>query len=413
MTPLPLPPPLVRVLTPPSRHSAQGMSVVRRVAPEPPQGLQRALQWATCMQPQCAALCAAAHLLRRLLRLLPRRRKWKSSSGCHLRPRCVPCVLERRICGAITVLPRACVCVCVCVRVRQTQALAAHRAEMDAFVARHVAAGTPIAVVTSGGTAVPLERNTVRFLDNFSTGTRGSCCTEALLRAGYAVIMVRRTGSVQPLRRETAKFVSAMDASLSPDGSTVVLPPAVRRELLAARSVSAAGTLMEVPFVSVSDYLHVLKAASEAVAVAGPAAMTLLAAAVSDFYVPEAAMAEHKIQSRGGASGLQLDLVGVPKTLGVLRHVWAPDAFMVSFKLETDAGILMKKAHGALAAYGMNCVVANLLPTRYTEVHIVDAHSAEVVRRPPSSASDGSGGIEELFIRRLVARHQAHMGRQK
>lgn len=29
-------------------------------------------------------------------------------------------------------------------------------------------------VLTSGGTRVPLERNCVRFLDNFSTGTRGS-----------------------------------------------------------------------------------------------------------------------------------------------------------------------------------------------------------------------------------------------
>lgn len=29
--------------------------------------------------------------------------------------------------------------------------------------------------------------------------------------------------------------------------------------------------------------------------------------------------------------------------LGVLRHEWAPDAFFVSFKLETDHDILLDK----------------------------------------------------------------------
>ena len=36
----------------------------------------------------------------------------------------------------------------------------------------------PVAFVTSGGTLVPLENNTVRFIDNFSTGTRGAVSAE-------------------------------------------------------------------------------------------------------------------------------------------------------------------------------------------------------------------------------------------
>ena len=81
------------------------------------------------------------------------------------------------------------------------QHAAAARKEMQAFVAAHPG---KIAVVTSGGTVVPLEKvgvrrspstcvvaalltldcrrcreqNTVRFIDNFSTGTRGAKCTE-------------------------------------------------------------------------------------------------------------------------------------------------------------------------------------------------------------------------------------------
>lgn len=38
--------------------------------------------------------------------------------------------------------------------------------------------GNKIVLVTSGGTAVPLEKQTVRYLDNFSTGSRGALSTE-------------------------------------------------------------------------------------------------------------------------------------------------------------------------------------------------------------------------------------------
>jgi len=42
-----------------------------------------------------------------------------------------------------------------------------------------------IAVVTSGGTTVPLERITTRFIDNFSMGTRGAVSGEQFLSKGY------------------------------------------------------------------------------------------------------------------------------------------------------------------------------------------------------------------------------------
>ncbi|OTF72513.1 hypothetical protein BLA29_009374 [Euroglyphus maynei] len=35
-----------------------------------------------------------------------------------------------------------------------------------------------IILITSGGTTVPMEHNTVRFIDNFSAGTRGSASVE-------------------------------------------------------------------------------------------------------------------------------------------------------------------------------------------------------------------------------------------
>ena len=40
---------------------------------------------------------------------------------------------------------------------------------------------------------------------------------------------------------------------------------------------------------------------------------------------------EHKIQS--GIGPMAMELAQVPKMLMLLRHVWAPEAFCVSFKV--------------------------------------------------------------------------------
>jgi hypothetical protein len=49
----------------------------------------------------------------------------------------------------------------------------------------------------------------------------------------------------------------------------------------------AAGTLLEVLFVSVSEYLFLLRSAAVALAPLGTRALLYLAAAVSDFYLPD------------------------------------------------------------------------------------------------------------------------------
>lgn len=50
--------------------------------------------------------------------------------------------------------------------------------ELQSFVIRHASLHRPIALVSSGGTAADLEVNSVRCLDNFSTGKRGSISVE-------------------------------------------------------------------------------------------------------------------------------------------------------------------------------------------------------------------------------------------
>ncbi|CAE7285596.1 CAB2 [Symbiodinium natans] len=75
--------------------------------------------------------------------------------------------------------------------------LDASKSDLAHFVEKAQSRGLRIALITSGGTTVPLELNTVRFIDNFSTGTRGALCTQELLAAGYAVIFLHRKGRAE------------------------------------------------------------------------------------------------------------------------------------------------------------------------------------------------------------------------
>ncbi|KFH02899.1 DNA /pantothenate metabolism flavoprotein [Toxoplasma gondii MAS] len=58
-----------------------------------------------------------------------------------------------------------------------------------------------VAFITSGGTNVPIERNTIRFIANFSTGRRGAALCEQFLLAGYYVIFLSSPNSIQPFVR--------------------------------------------------------------------------------------------------------------------------------------------------------------------------------------------------------------------
>ena len=67
----------------------------------------------------------------------------------------------------------------------------------------------PVVCITSGGTTVTLERNTVRFIDNFSRGERGAASVESFLASGYRVVFLYRTGSIMPFTRGFRKNISS------------------------------------------------------------------------------------------------------------------------------------------------------------------------------------------------------------
>ncbi|KAL1896474.1 Phosphopantothenate--cysteine ligase cab2 [Ceratocystis pirilliformis] len=330
-------------------------------------------------------------------------------------------------------------------------------AQAAAFIHEHANASRRVVLVTSGGTTVPLEKQTVRFIDNFSAGTRGATSAEYFLEAGYAVIFLHRQFSLQPFSRHyshaTDCFLDFMeDVDDGVHGHHVMAKQAHQAKMLKVlrqyNTAKKQNLLLMLPFVTITDYVFELRAIARLLRPLGKNALLYLAAAVSDFFVPANRMAEHKIQStdavgqdgkparasKATATGaaptpatamvdmpetfdnfdsspkvprsksLVIDLDPVPKFLKNLVDGWSPEAMIVSFKLETDPAILVHKAKYSLERYQHHLVIGNLLSTRKWEVVFVAPGKADRwIRLPihnrknPTVTNEGEniGGKEE------------------
>lgn len=280
-----------------------------------------------------------------------------------------------------------------------------HSALAREFINYHSSQNTRLVLVTSGGTTVPLERQTVRVIDNFSAGTRGATSAEYFLESGYAVIFLHRQFSLLPYSRHYSHATNCFLDFLSegPDGSVVANDEYRTKMLDVLRKYNWAKQnrlLLTLPFTTINDYLFELRSIAQLMRPLGPSGLLYLAAAVSDFFVPPERMVEHKIQSTTAvdpqrerstketeeeeafdnfdsspavprSKRLIIDLDPLPKFLKNLVDGWAPEGMIVSFKLETDPQILVHKAHYSLNRYQHHLVIGNLLSTRKWEVVFV------------------------------------------
>ncbi|KAK8742483.1 hypothetical protein OTU49_001908 [Cherax quadricarinatus] len=278
-------------------------------------------------------------------------------------------------------------------------------AQLEAFCQVHVNRN-PIALVTSGGTTVPFERNTVRFVDNFSAGTRGAASTEYFLSHGYAVIFLHRDKSVTPfLRHLDPRFL--LDALQEVPGGLLQLSSIHSAQVHPIwqdyQRVKSESRILWLTFTTLSDYLWLLRATTQCLQQRAPKALLYLAAAVSDFYIPQDKMAEHKIQSASGPLTVTLHLV--PKMLSPLVSVWGPELFVVSFKLETDEKKLIEKATESLRKYKHDLVIGNLLQTRREEVTFVTEKESSLLRLMEHQKAEKTE-IEKLIVEEVVSRHK-------
>ncbi|ELU45086.1 phosphopantothenate-cysteine ligase [Rhizoctonia solani AG-1 IA] len=311
------------------------------------------------------------------------------------------------------------------------------------FVEYHKSSGRKIVLITSGGTTVPLELHVVRFLDNFSAGmffpcyhgrgnsltdtsagTRGATSAEYFLKAGYAVIFMHRQFSLQPFSRHyshtTNPFLDFLELHPPAEGSNgdqpvITVSPSKRTQLAEVlatyQEVHRARTLHTLTFVTINDYLYLLRGISSILKSAGRKGMYYLAAAVSDFFVPRKRLSEHKIQSRKGSLIIEMDQV--PKILKPLVEEWTFGGFVVSFKVSVKChkDLLIPKARAALERYGHQVVIANRLDNRKYEVIFVTRaddgpgskipkFKEEVVR-----LKDNDSEIEEDIVAKLASSH--------
>lgn len=228
----------------------------------------------------------------------------------------------------------------------------------------------PVVVLTSGGTAALLERSAVRVLDNFSTGQRGAVSAECFLESDCSVLLLHRSGSQLPFERhvQAATILSSLattDSGQDPYTAELRRAATKRRECLNSKRLYLRS------FYTVSEYLEQLEEVTKAVHEAVADRMIVyLAAAVSDFYIPDDQLSDHKIQS--STQPIQLTLHPVSKVVGKLASEWSPSAMVVTFKLETDVTRILESARAALARYGHSMVVANVLESRRNEVVLVE-----------------------------------------
>lgn len=303
------------------------------------------------------------------------------------------------------------------------KALKTHLTLAREFITRHATQPTRrVVLVTSGGTTVPLENQTVRYIDNFSAGTRGATSAEYFLEAGYAVIFLHRQYSLLPFSRHyshnTRSFLDYMGEDAA---GRVVVDQEHQEEMVRVfrryRAAKEENRLLILSFTTITDYLWELREVAKLMKPLAEKALFYLAAAVSDFFVPQDRMVEHKIQSseefarkldggegegkrpaaRTEGKSLIIDLEPVPKFLKALVDGWAPDAMIVSFKLETDPAILTTKALYALNKYSHHLVIGNLLSTRKWEVVFVSAEEGtKWIRVPRGRRTKSFSGIEGL-----------------
>lgn len=300
-----------------------------------------------------------------------------------------------------------------------------------AFIEHHTStASQKVVLVTSGGTTVPLENQTVRYIDNFSAGTRGACSAEYFLEAGYAVVFLHRQFSLLPYSRHYSHNTrSFLDYMIEDESGRVCVDPEhqnmMRLRLQDYNRAKRENRLLILSFVTVTEYLWELREVAKLMRPLGSRALFYLAAAVSDFFVPANRMVEHKLQSSeefsarqgqqnahsaGGSAGedkrspaarmegksLVIDLEPVPKFLKQLVDGWAPEGMIVSFKLETDPSILVEKARYALKKYSHHLVIGNLLTTRKWEVVFVSRDEDAWIRVPSHRRTKSISGVAQM-----------------
>jgi phosphopantothenate-cysteine ligase len=100
---------------------------------------------------------------------------------------------------------------------------------------------------------------------------------------------------------------------------------------------------------------------------------------------------------------LEITLYPVKKEIHCIKDEWSPKSFLITFKLETDEEILIKKSLKSIEHAKSDYVVANILQTRYDRVLIINNEKKYELFKGDEHY------IEEKLINKIVELHEIYM----
>lgn len=274
-----------------------------------------------------------------------------------------------------------------------------------------------VVIITSGGTYVPLEKNMVRSIENISTGTRGAYSAEYFLKAGFSVVFFHREGSHLPFTVDIPSkydLLVAIGSNLdsNEDHSGLLENERFKKIVKASRNlINYSDRIFMMEFGSVHEYFNGIDYIISHCKEFPTCIIFFLAAAVSDFYIPENLLSKNKISASSElalSSGnefqtpsITLELYSTPKYAQYIRNEM-PYCFLVLFKLETEIETLYKKSDKLLKMCNANVVCANLLQSRRDNVIIFTPDSKTEIKKR-------SDTIEESVVSIIISLYEKHL----
>ncbi|KAI9040168.1 putative phosphopantothenate-cysteine ligase [Aspergillus affinis] len=342
--------------------------------------------------------------------------------------------------------------------------LAAHEVVASRFIDYHAETERRVALVTSGGTAVPIESR-AHFMDNFSRGTRGARSAEYFLHNRYAVIFLYRQNSLVPYSRRYTPSKRPLldlddaeqDSSDNGEGGRDPLRRGYQGQIRDApkgqRCAKEFRNLLLLPFETISDYMFQLRAVTILMQPLHTKGLVYLAADVTKVFIPPRRMtgignkplqpccpfkksgisvvdsANTRGQDKQAApkkpENPSIELKPVPKFLKNLVNEWLPTGSMiVSLKLESDPNILLYKARSSLKRYKHHLVIGGLISSSHREAVFVSPWPwcKKWVRAPELSSNEGLiimstreeiVEIESLIVSEVVRLHSDRIEKRR
>lgn len=88
-----------------------------------------------------------------------------------------------------------------------------------------------------------------------------------------------------------------------------------------------------------------------------------------------------------------------------VKEIWCPFAFLVSFKLETDEEILLKKSYLAIEKTKSDFIVANILQERYDRLLILNNKEIFEIKKDVLNSKE----IENALVDKIVNLHNLYI----